>query len=518
MATIDKKLIHFNRLADFEARLAAGDIRDYSIVCIKDAKLIWTHGEYYGDLSECLKVTQQTLTDEERRQVQENLGYYFLEWDGESETIQLADEEYEKLKNATKVVLVYDIIMLYPIGCYSSLFLSYQLPASYEGLEAINIAFYENPITIQRGIIPIPTATSQLENDSDFVSAVDTGTEVDEVDVTYVTEAAMNAALSGKQENLVSGTNIKTINGQSILGEGDLTIEGGNVDIPTKVSDLENDSGFVGKSALGYIFDDNIETSGIVSAEQGVQSPLVGADSTSQLYVESDGSISTYNSNEDRVLEIIGNGDGTKFLANDGSYKTIETSGGSSSGGAYAEVNHGTSDTTFTLTPNTFHVWDEVASLDLSFGAETSGVANEYLFQFTSGATATTLTLPSDIKWANDAAPTIAENMIYQISVLRGLASVLEFSHEVSVFPATLVKGDNGQLGIDVYVELHSLAQFGSGVLNEGDLNLSVDSTIYPVTEYLYTEIVGGGYILHDTGMEYYILLPTGEVYYFFYD
>lgn len=106
----------------------------------------------------------------------------------------------------------------------------------------------------------------------------------------------------------------------------------------------------------------------------------------------------------------------------------VANGGGSSSGsGAYAEVNHGTSDTTFTLTPNTFHVWDEVASLDLSFANEQAGVANEYLFQFTSGATATTLTLP-DVKWANDSAPTIAENMIYQVSVLKGLASVLEFS------------------------------------------------------------------------------------------
>lgn len=74
MATIDKKLIHFNRKADFEARLAAGEIREYSIVCIKDAKLIWTHGQYYGDLSECLKVTEQILSAEERLQVLENLG------------------------------------------------------------------------------------------------------------------------------------------------------------------------------------------------------------------------------------------------------------------------------------------------------------------------------------------------------------------------------------------------------------------------------------------------------------
>ena len=95
----------------------------------------------------------------------------------------------------------------------------------------------------------------------------------------------------------------------------------------------------------------------------------------------------------------------------------------------YPEVNHGTNDTTFTLTPNTFHVWDQVTSLTLTFGGETSGVANEYIFQFTSGPTATSLTLPNSIKWANGIAPTIAKNMIYQVSILKGLAGVLEFSN-----------------------------------------------------------------------------------------
>lgn len=108
----------------------------------------------------------------------------------------------------------------------------------------------------------------------------------------------------------------------------------------------------------------------------------------------------------------------------------ITISGGSSSSGgngAYSEVNHGTNDTTFTLTPNTFHVWDEVTSLTLDFGSETSGVANEYLFQFNSGATATTLSLPSDLKWTEEL--NIEANMIYQVSILKGLASVLEFSN-----------------------------------------------------------------------------------------
>lgn len=46
----------------------------------------------------------------------------------------------------------------------------------------------------------------------------------------YYTKTEVDAALSGKQETLVSGTNIKTINNQSILGDGNITIEQGSVD------------------------------------------------------------------------------------------------------------------------------------------------------------------------------------------------------------------------------------------------------------------------------------------------
>lgn len=42
------------------------------------------------------------------------------------------------------------------------------------------------------------------------------------------TDNAITAATSMKQDTLVSGTNIKTINNQSILGEGNITIEGGS--------------------------------------------------------------------------------------------------------------------------------------------------------------------------------------------------------------------------------------------------------------------------------------------------
>lgn len=43
----------------------------------------------------------------------------------------------------------------------------------------------------------------------------------------YYTKSDVDTALTGKQDTLVSGTNIKTINGNSILGSGDITIQGG---------------------------------------------------------------------------------------------------------------------------------------------------------------------------------------------------------------------------------------------------------------------------------------------------
>ena len=41
------------------------------------------------------------------------------------------------------------------------------------------------------------------------------------------TDNAITAATSAKQDTLVSGTNIKTINGETLLGEGNITIQGG---------------------------------------------------------------------------------------------------------------------------------------------------------------------------------------------------------------------------------------------------------------------------------------------------
>ena len=69
----------------------------------------------------------------------------------------------------------------------------------------------------------IPDSTSDLTNDSDFITSQEVSTEI-------------QTAIATKQDILVSGTNIKTINNNSLLGGGNI-----NITQPTKTSDLTND-------------------------------------------------------------------------------------------------------------------------------------------------------------------------------------------------------------------------------------------------------------------------------------
>ena len=84
-------------------------------------------------------------------------------------------------------------------------------------------------------------------------------------------------------------------------------------------------------------------------------------------------------------------------------------------------VNHGTTDTTFTLTPNAMHVWGEVAQLTLPLGAPMPNVVNEYAFEFQSSATPTNLSLPATLKWYNNYTPTIRAGKRYQASIVNNV-------------------------------------------------------------------------------------------------
>jgi hypothetical protein len=86
-------------------------------------------------------------------------------------------------------------------------------------------------------------------------------------------------------------------------------------------------------------------------------------------------------------------------------------------------VNHGTSDTSFALTPNVYHRWGTVSSLSLTLATPSDQtILNEYMFEFVSGSTATSLSLPSTVKWTSELS--IEPNKTYQVSILDGLGVI----------------------------------------------------------------------------------------------
>lgn len=91
-------------------------------------------------------------------------------------------------------------------------------------------------------------------------------------------------------------------------------------------------------------------------------------------------------------------------------------------------IDHGTADTTFTLPPNQYHTWGEVAALTLTLAAEESGVVNEYHFAFDSGATATTLSLPESVQTDIVVEP----NTHYECSIIDNYMTFRDWPVEVS--------------------------------------------------------------------------------------
>lgn len=92
-------------------------------------------------------------------------------------------------------------------------------------------------------------------------------------------------------------------------------------------------------------------------------------------------------------------------------------------------VDHGVNDSTFSLTPNKYHRWGVMTSLTLTLSSPNdTSVVNNYAFEFTSGETPTTLLVPSNIQWVNDV--NIEANMRYQGIINSGIGVLVSVSNE----------------------------------------------------------------------------------------
>ena len=231
-----------------------------------------------------------------------------------------------------------------------------------------------------------------------------------------------NALTNKPKINNVELNGNKTLNDLGIQPAGNYALES---EIPTKTSDLTNDSGFI----TGYTETDptvpshvkNITQANITnwnnkSEFSGNYNDLTNKPTIPSEVTETTVSNWGFTKNIGTITGITMNGasKGTSGVVDLG---TVITSHQDISGKANKISVVQTSASTIEINPNTFYKFGEVASLNITLASITDNtIYNEYMFEFVSGTTATTLTLPSSIKWLET--PTIDANKIYQCSIV----------------------------------------------------------------------------------------------------
>ena len=238
-----------------------------------------------------------------------------------------------------------------------------------------------------------------------------------------------NALTNKPKINNVELNGNKTSSDLGLQPAGNYALES---EIPTKTSDLTNDSGFI----TSYTETDptvpshvkNITQANITSWNNKSDFSVNYNDLTNKPTIPSEVTETTvsnwgFTKNIGTITGITMNGasKGTSGVVDLG---TVITSHQDISGKANKISVVQTSTSTIEINPNTFYKFGEVSSLNIILAAITdTSVLNEYMFEFTSGSTATTLTLPNTIKWLET--PTIESNKIYQCSIVDNVGVLL---------------------------------------------------------------------------------------------
>lgn len=106
-----------------------------------------------------------------------------------------------------------------------------------------------NSVAIGNGVATSDNIKTNLNNQI----KIDDTNQIYIKDSANENEISLQSTLDSKQETLVSGTNIKTINGQTLLGTGDITIEGGGGDMSNYYDKTESDERFAPKQDVDYL-------------------------------------------------------------------------------------------------------------------------------------------------------------------------------------------------------------------------------------------------------------------------
>ena len=266
---------------------------------------------------------------------------------------------------------------------------------------------------------------------------------------------ATKEALATKQDVLVSGTNIKTVNGESILGEGNITIEvpeGGITDAPSDGSTYGRNNGAWIKVEMPDVSefiteteaDGKYATPALVDSKVAalVNSAPATLDTLKELAdaLGNDANFSTTITTKlgEKVDKTTYESDKAGFATKTELANKLDTSTYNSDKSGFAtktelnnkknitivqEVANALSSASFYLDPNTLKKMGKVGTITV-LGFTTTGLQSnelaEYALEFKSGDTPTVLTMPESVKWIGD--HTIEANKTYQVSIVNNLA------------------------------------------------------------------------------------------------
>ena len=290
---------------------------------------------------------------------------------------------------------------------------------------------------------------------------------------------ATQNALNAKQDTLVSGTNIKTINGTSLLGSGDVTIDLSLYKLVTQLPTESIDPNKIYLVLSATQGTQNIYTEYIYVADKWEElgqykaavdlTPYLTREDAASTYATKDSlsavaTSGSYNdltdkpaayslptasstvlggvkssttgttSNRDYLIEV--NADGTMKVNVPWTNTTYSVATSSANGlmsstdksklDNFGKVNKvsTTGAVTQEIQPNQFYEFGEVISLTITLANQASGYIGEYQFQFTSGSTPATLNLPENVSYMVAPDFQIEANKTYQVSILNNVAVI----------------------------------------------------------------------------------------------
>ena len=408
----------------FESELLAGNIRDEAIVFIADTGEIWNHGTYFAedcgydpDAFAALQIMidsvntnkQDTINDLDSIRAGAAKGATAIQQIDYDQVIDnLADSGFMRTTDG----------MIHRDDCDTDITAS--LNKADSALQSYTEQYTGTITKVQAngtdvassGTANIPAASTSKYGVTKLSSATNS-TSTSLAATASAVKAAYDLA-NGKQAALVSGTNIKTINSQSLLGSGNITVGGeDNVQSDWNVTDSTSDAYIKNKPTIpsavtestisGWGFTKNGGTyskpsGGIPSSDltSAIQTSLGKADTAIQ-------SIKTING-----TSLVGSGDLT--VGN----KTLTT----------------TTATSIALSPGVYYrKTNQSTSLTITLSSESNTtILNEYFIEFTTSSSGTTVTLPSTVKWVNGIKPTFEKSSTYQISIINGLGVCSKFA------------------------------------------------------------------------------------------